>query len=170
MNRPGFEKSQFFVGTEVEHTPVHGHRTLFVIGLADIYDIESQAKTNNCTHIYFGANHSFPVIASDNAAVWSAWESMIKAALRARFWCTLDLDVSCITGLHESGLTEFSKFIPMISVKIPYLQLLGYNATIKIDDIDFDKTNPGVWCHRLHQLMNPDIFTSFTEYSNDETL
>ena len=55
----------------------------------------------------------------------------------------------------------------MISVKLPYLQLLGYNATIKIDDIDFDKTNPGVWCHRLHQLMNIDRFTSWNDYESD---
>lgn len=166
MDRHGFEKTQFFIGTEVEHTPVHGHQTLFVVGLADIYDIESQARKNNCTHIYFGANHSFPVIA-DNSPVWSAWENMIKAALRAKFWCTLDLDVNCVKGLHESGLTEFRRFIPMISVKLPYLQLLGYNATIKIDDIDFDKTNPGVWCHRLHQLMNIDRFTSWNDYESD---
>ena len=170
MDRPGFKNAQFFVGTEVEHTPARGQKTLFVVGLADIYDIESQARANNCTHIYFGANHSFPLIASNNAAIWSTWESMIKAALRARFWCTLDIDVSCVTGLHESGLTEFRRFIPMVSVKLPYLQLLGYNATIKLDDTDFDHSNPGVWCHRLHQLMNPDRFTAWSEYEQDTSL
>ena len=170
MNRPGFDDSKFFVGTEVEHSPCHGQTTLFVVGLADIQDIETRAQANNCTHIYFGANHSFPLIDSNNEPIWSAWESMIKAALRARFWCTLDLDVGCVAGLHESGLTEFAKFVPMISVKLPYLQLLGYNATIKIDDTDFDHSNPGVWCHRLHQLMNPDRFTNWGEYESDTRL
>lgn len=170
MNRLGFDNTQFFVGTEVEHTPVHGHKTLFVIGVADPYDIESQAKANNCTHIYFGANHSFPIIDANDAETWTAWEHMIKALLRSKFWCTLDIDVSCVKGLHESGLTEFRRFIPMISVKLPYLQLLGYNATIKIDDTDFDHSNPGVWCHRLHQLMNVDRFTPWSEYESDTKL
>jgi hypothetical protein len=170
MNRSGFNNTQFFVGNEVEHTPVHGHRTLFVVGLADSYDIEKQANENKCTHIYFGANQSFPIVHSNDAATWNMWETMIKAALRAKFWCTLDLDVSCIEGLHESGLTEFHRFIPMISVKLPYLQLLGYNATIKLDDTDFDHSNPGVWCHRLHQLLNPDRFTSWSEYESDSQL
>jgi len=170
MNRSEFNNKQFFVGNEVEYTPVHGYRTLFVVGLADSYDIEKQANENKCTHIYFGANQSFPIIHKNDAATWNMWEAMIKAALRAKFWCTLDLDVCCIEGLHESGLTEFHRFIPMISVKLPYLQLLGYNATIKLDDTDFDHSNPGVWCHRLHQLMNPDRFTAWSEYEQDTSL
>jgi len=168
MNRPGFDDSKFFVGTEVEHSPCYGQTTLFVVGLADIQDIETQAQAHNCTHIYFGANHSFPQGIDNDHEVWSAWGSMIKATLRARYWCSLDLDVSGIKGLHESGLTEFTRFVPMISVKMPYVQLLGYNATIKIDDTDFDHSNPGVWCHRLHRLLDPDCFTSFSEYSNDQ--
>jgi len=56
----------------------------------------------------------------------------------------------------------------MISVKVPYLQQLGYNATVKIDDKDFDATNPGVWCHSLHALTNPANFTSWREYTKDE--
>jgi hypothetical protein len=58
----------------------------------------------------------------------------------------------------------------MISVKIPYLQQLGYNATVKIDDKDFDATNPGVWCHSLHSLTNPANFTSWREYTKDSVL
>jgi hypothetical protein len=32
MNRPEHENVNFFVGTEVEHTPAFGRRTLFVVG------------------------------------------------------------------------------------------------------------------------------------------
>lgn len=166
MKAEDYDRSIFWIGVEVEHTPAYGKKTLFVSGVRDIYEINRLAKANDCTHVYFGANNSFPKLDS-NSVEWSRWETMIKDALRSGYFCTLDLDVSCVQGLHESGLSEFSKFIPMISVKMPYLQLLGYNATIKIDDIGFDKTNPGVWCHRLHTLMNPDCFTEWGNYESD---
>ena len=56
----------------------------------------------------------------------------------------------------------------MISVKLPYINQLGYNAVLKLDDNDFDSTNPGVWCHRLHDLQTVDTFTSWDDYTNDE--
>jgi hypothetical protein len=58
----------------------------------------------------------------------------------------LILDVAQAEGLLESALVEFHNFIPMISVKLPYIKQFGYNATIKLDDKDFAATNPGVWC------------------------
>jgi hypothetical protein len=89
---------------------------------------------------------------------------------QADIMCTLDVNVSCVEGLVESGLCENHNFIPMISVKVPYAQLLGYNATIKIDDRDFRATNPGVWCHSLHSLMTRQTFTSWVNYSRDRTI
>jgi hypothetical protein len=73
-----------------------------------------------------------------------------------------------VEGLCEGSLVDHALFIPMISVKIPYTKLLGYNATVKIDDKDFHATNPGVWCHSLHDLMNRDQFTSWDQYTKDE--
>jgi hypothetical protein len=64
-------------------------------------------------------------------------------------------------------MVEQRRFIPQVSIKLPYLTQLGYNATIKIDDKDFDATNPGVWCHRLRDLTTTDSFTSWDEYSKD---
>jgi hypothetical protein len=58
----------------------------------------------------------------------------------------------------------------MVSVKLPYLQQLGYNATIKLDDKDFNATNPGVWCHSLHSLQNRSVFTSWSKYTQDEVI
>ena len=60
--------------------------------------------------------------------------------------------VKQVEGLLESALVEFDNFIPMISVKLPYIKQFGYNATIKLDDKDFAATNPGVWCHSVHDL------------------
>jgi hypothetical protein len=58
----------------------------------------------------------------------------------------------------------------MISVKMPYIRQLGYNATLKLDDKDFAATNPGVWCHSIHDLQNRDRFTDWSKYTKDETL
>jgi hypothetical protein len=67
-------------------------------------------------------------------------------------------------------MVEYNNFLPMISVKLPYLQLLGYNATIKLDDKDFAATNPGVWCHQLHDLKDRTKFTDWSKYTKDEVI
>jgi hypothetical protein len=58
----------------------------------------------------------------------------------------------------------------MISAKLPYLQQLGYNATIKIDDKDFQATNPGVWCHSVQSLIRRRVFTPWDHYTKDQPL
>jgi hypothetical protein len=168
MNREGHENTQLFYGIEVEHTPALGKYTLFVVGVQDVEDIRSHLDGVN--HIYFGANQSFPRCGVDDAEVWGPWERMIKFFLEYDYVCTLDVDVSCAEGLLESGLTEYHNFIPMLSVKLPYINQLGYNATLKIDDKDFAATNPGVWCHSLHSLMDRNKFTNWSRYSGDKTV
>lgn len=170
MDRPGHEAVNFFVGTEVEHSPALGHRTLFVVGVQDSTTIFKQAGLNSCTHIYFGANQSFPKLDVNDGNGWQPWETMITDCLDAGFWCTLDLDVTCAEGLLESSLVELHRFIPMISVKLPYIRQLGYNATLKLDDRDFAATNPGVWCHSLHALQRRSVFTDWSKYTQDEVI
>jgi hypothetical protein len=176
MIRDGHESAEFFVGTEVEHTPVHGKSTLFVIGIQPVDIIRwklgevNSKRKDPITHIYFGANMSFPNPALTDAATWTQWEEMILPFLDQGLWCTLDIDVTSAEGLLEGRLTEQALFIPMISVKIPYIKQLGYNATIKLDDKDFAATNPGVWCHSVHDLMSRDKFTSWDLYTKDKTL
>jgi len=168
MIRQGHDESvKFFTGTEVEHTPALGKKTLFVIGVQSVDDIA--AHLQGCEHIYFGANQSFPNY-DTNAPGWLDWENMIGPFLDRGYLCTLDIDVGCVEGLLEVGLTEHHNFIPMISVKLPYIQQLGYNATLKLDDRDFAATNPGVWCHSIHQLQNRAVFTDWSKYTKDETL
>jgi hypothetical protein len=169
MNREGHNNVKFFTGTEVEHTPAFGKKTLFVVGLQSTTDIKNQLA--DCEHIYFGANMSFPIsIRTNDSVFWTPWENMIQQWLDAGYQCTLDIDVSQVEGLLESGLCENNNFIPMISVKIPYIRQLGYNATIKIDDKDFAATNPGVWCHSLHALQKRSVFTDWSKYTKDKTL
>jgi len=169
MNRDPNSGLQFFNGVEVECSPAQGLKTLFVVGVQNVNDIS--AKLNGAEHIYFGANMSFPKLETNDAKGWREWEDMIIYFLEREYLCTLDIPVDCVEGLHESGLTEFHNFIPMISVKLPYIQLLGYNATIKLDDIKFKGTNPGVWCHSLHTLMKRDmVFTPWHDYDKDREI
>jgi hypothetical protein len=160
----------FFVGTEIEHTPAYGMRTLFVVGVHDIEKLVTLAKEKQCGHIYFGANQSFKTQGVDDVEGWSPWERMIKGCLEKNFWCTLDFDVKETEGLLESPLIEYRRFIPQISVKLPYIKQLGYNATLKIDDKDFAATNPGVWCHNLQDLLGRDRFTDWDQYGKDEII
>jgi len=170
MNRDGHEAVSFFVGTEVEHTPAYGLKTLFVVGIQSVEDIRHWYKHHGCQHIYFGANQSFPNLQIYDGDGWRPWERMIQDCLDARLLCTLDLDVSCAEGLLESSLVDYGSFIPMLSVKLPYIRQLGYNATLKLDDKDFEASNPGVWCHSLHALQKRAVFTPWSKYTQDEVL
>ena len=178
MIREGHEETKFFVGTEVEHTPAFGKTTLFVVGIQDAKDIQSIIDERSCLldeskhikHIYFGANHSFPNLAVNDGAEWAKCENMIHHFLDRDYLCTLDIDVTCTEGLLEAGFVEYHNFIPMISVKLPYILQLGYNAVVKLDDKDFNATTPGVWCHQLHDLLDRKVFTEWSKYTKDETL
>ena len=177
MIRDGHEDVTFFYGKEVEHTPMYGKYTMFVVGIQPLEDIAKSLTMGReqVEHIYFGANQSFPKL-DTNSNSWKAWENMVGLMLRSGhggdhyYTCTLDIDVSCVEGLLEGPLVEYNNFIPMISVKLPYINQLGYNATIKIDDKDFRATNPGVWCHNIHDLQDRSVFTDWSKYTKDETL
>ena len=82
----------FFIGTEIERTPAHGMKTLFVVGVQDEQIIINLANDNGCSHIYFGANQSFYTNGVNDIPGWRPWEDMIKECLDADFWCTLDFD------------------------------------------------------------------------------
>ena len=156
---------QFFVGTEVEHTPAYGKKTLFVVGLQKFQDINSHLS--DCGHIFFGANHSFNPSSPEE---WDAWEEMITIFLDRNYLCSLDIPLSKVEEFNEGGLNEHDNFIPQIRVPIPYIKLWNYNTMIKIDDKDFKATNPGVWSHSLHTLMDRSKFTDWAQYKNDEVI
>ena len=168
-NRDGHnEDTKFFVGTEVEHSPAYGQRTLFVVGLQPKEEILARALNNKCPHIYLGANQSFNPTNDD----WTAWDELITGLLKDDIWVTLDFDSDYAQHpwFHDNGWCEFNNFIPMISVKLPYIRLYNYNATVKVDDTGFKKSNPGVWCHRLHDLMDKSKFTDWSKYTKDEVI
>jgi hypothetical protein len=166
---------QFFTGIEVEHTPAFGLQTLFVTGVHPVEEIQDwlddfnsyEDTTKHIKHIFFGANHSFHP--ADNLE-WQRWESMIEYFLKKEYLCSLDIPISHAEEFLENGLNESNNFIPQIRVPLPYVTLWNYNTMIKIDDKDFNATNPGVWSHSLHSLMDRNKFTDWNQYKNDKVL
>jgi len=158
---------KYFTGYEVEHTVCHGMFTLFVVGVQSVDEILALATKHEVDHIYFGTSQSFPAISANNISEWRNWETMIKECLDNDYWCTLDLDIAQAEGLLESGLVEYKRFVPMISVKLPYINQFNYNTTIKLDDRTWGATNPGVWTHHLQSLMNKESYTYWDQYTKD---
>lgn len=159
----------FFTGIEIEHTPAYGKRTLFVVGIQDAVKIIELARREDCDHIYLGANHSFN---DTSYEAQETWEQLAGELLRNDFWVTLDFDVRHYDAILDllCYLNEHDRFIAQISVKLPYLSNLNYNACVKIDDKDFKATNPGVWVHQVHDLMDRKAFTDWSQYGKDKAL
>ena len=167
MERPNHENVQWFIGTEVEHTPAFGMKTLFVVGIQDVVAIKEAYEKHSCKHIFFGANHTYDPKDDDEHYEWTF---MIMPFLRENIWSTLDIPVSQFEHFHEEGYCEYNTFIPQLRVGIPFIKHWNYNTMLKIDDIDFDATNPGVWTHSLHKLMDRRKFTPWTDYAKDEVI
>jgi len=157
---------QFFIGNEVEHTPAYGMPTLFVTGVQSVDDIALNLTKGNkpIRHIFFGANHSYN---PQNNLEYQRWESMIMFFLEKEYLCSLDIPLNQVEEFNDCGLCEYDNFIPQIRVPIPYIKLWNYNTMLKIDDKDFKATNPGVWSHSLHTLMDRSKFTDWSQYKND---
>lgn len=169
------DNTNFFVGQEVEKTPAFGLTTLFVVGIQPVSLIQDyiddsltyENKENHIKHIFFGANHSYnPTIVDE----WEKWDHMIQHFLDLNYLCSLDIPINKVDEFHDGGLCESNNFIPQIRVPIPYIRLWNYNTMIKIDDKGFNETNPGVWCHSLHSLLDRSKFTDWNQYRNDEVL
>ena len=159
----------YFTGYEVEHTICHGMFTLFVVGTPPIKEILTKAKEANVKHIYFGTSQSFNPVAITTEE-YKSWDEVIIGCLKADYWVSLDFGVEHIEGVLESAYNEYPRFVPMISVKLPYINQLNYNATLKLDDRTWGATNPGVWTHHLQNLMSKDKYTHWDQYTQDESL
>lgn len=163
QNQPNAEVN-FFFGKEVEKTPAFGLETLFVVGVQPIDTITELLNAESVQHIFFGANHSYDPKDYDEH---NQWNKMIVHFLENGMLCSLDIPINQVEEFNDGPLCEYSNFIPQIRVAIPYVKLWNYNTMIKIDDKTFNYSNPGIWTHSLHNLMNRDQFTNWDQYKND---
>lgn len=163
----------YFVGYEVEHTACYGMKTLFIVGTPLYSEIVHLLKHDeycaDIKHLYFGTSQSFNPI-KQTAEYYDPWNSLITTFLDDGYWVTLDFDVAHVPGVLESRYCEYNRFVPMISVKIPNIAMFNYNATVKIDDTTWGKTNSGVWTHPLNTLMSRDCYTHWDQYVQDTVI
>ena len=170
LNTEERQRVVYFIGYEVEHTVCHGMKTLFVVGTPPLEEILQQAKRDtDIKHIYFGTSQSFNP-GNYNYKEWEIWNNRIVGCLDEGYWVTLDFDVKYAEDIHENGWNEHRRFVPMISVKLPYIKLYNYNATLKLDDNTWGSTNPGVWTHKLSELMSYENYTHWDQYTQDQEI
>tara|TARA_Y100000741_G_C18107897_1_gene499631 strand:- start:22 stop:570 length:549 start_codon:yes stop_codon:yes gene_type:complete len=154
-----------FAGLEVEHTPAFGKQTLFLarndLTTEQIQELAVQA---NAEAIYFGANRTFMYNHGTQIA------QMMKF-LDDGYYVTIDYPYS----LHDEVKKRFSKvwtrekFIPFCSIIFENSEE-DNNLCFKIDDIDFNKTNPGVWTMSMNEFKQSSGFTSWKDYKKDKPI
>lgn len=154
-----------FSGIEIEHTPAFGKQTLFLarndLNYEQIIDL---CKKTKAEAVYYGANRSFrPNIATQIG--------QIVKLLDAGYYVTIDYQYA----IHEQVKKFYSlvwnreKFIPFCSI---IFENSGNdnNLCFKIDDVDFNKTNPGVWTMTMNNFKQTSGFTKWDQYKKDEPL
>ena len=159
------EDVNVFSGIEIEHTPAYGKQTLF-LARNDLYfdQIEEMAKKVGAEAVYFGANRTFMY----NHA--TQINQMIRL-LNKGYYVTIDYPHS----LHKEvkarfeGIWTHERFIPFCSIIFPKSED-DDNLCIKVDDVDFDSTNPGVWTMTMDHFKQSAGFTSWKEYKQDEPI
>lgn len=171
MNRVGHDNVKFFVGPEVEHTPASTRKTLFVVGQQPLTEILLHVDQVKVSHVFLGANHSFDAGYVSGADTY--WKDTIAALINKNVMVTLEYPAhqhQCILSILGQEIFESRNFVPLLSVRIPNFETSGPNLTVKIDDVDFQSTNRGVWCHSVKDLTDSNKFTDWQEYIGDEPI
>ena len=154
-----------FSGKEIEHTPAYGLQTLFLVRNDLTFDqIQSLCVHSNAEAIYYGANKSFML----NHGMQIG---QIMQFLQRGYYVTVDYPYS----QHDEIQKQFNlvwnheKFIPFCSIIFPYVNK-DEKLCIKVDDIDFNKTNPGVWTMSMDDFKKNAGYTKWEDYKKDEPI
>ena len=154
-----------FSGKEIEHTPAYGLQTLFVArNDLTLEQIQKLCEQVNAEAVYFGANRSFKL------DIPTQTHQMMKL-LESGYYVTIDYPYQ----LHKDVQKQFNliwnheKFIPFCSIIFENVEQ-DKKLCFKIDDIDFNKTNPGVWTMSMEDFKNKAGFTKWDQYKQDEPI
>ena len=154
-----------FSGLEIEHTPALGKQTLF-LARNDLYfdQIVRLAEKVKAEAIYFGANRSFV----NNLANQTMHVSRL---LDSGYFVTIDYQYSIHNEVKKrfSSVWQHERFIPFCSVIFENSEE-DNKLCFKIDDIDFNKTNKGVWTMSMEDFKSKSGFTNWNEYKQDEPI
>jgi len=159
------EEVKVFVGPEIEHTPAYGRTTLFLAtnSLTTDQILELSIK-NKCEAVYFGANRCF----QNNIA---NQEVQVNKILNQGYYVTIDYPYAEHKEVKRrfADVWKHEKFIPFCSIIFPRSED-DDNLCVKVDDVDFNSTNPGVWTMTMDHFKQSAGFTSWREYKKDKIL
>ena len=154
-----------FSGIEVEYTPAYGKQTLFLARNDLTFDqIQECAVMANAEAIYYGANRSY--IHGHYMQV-----PQIMKFLEHGYYVTVDypFELHQMVGQKFALIWKHEKFIPFCSIIMPDSEE-DSSLCFKIDDIEFNKTNPGVWTMSMKDFKDKAGFTKWDEYIKDEPI
>ena len=160
-----FEDVRMSSGKEIEHTPAYGLQTLFLArNDLTLAQIEEQAVMVQAEAIYYGANRTY----MHNHGMQL---SQIIQLCDKGYYVTVDYPYE----LHDEVKEKFNivwkheKFIPFCSIIFPHTED-DTQLCIKVDDTDFNKTNPGVWTMTMNDFKSKSGHTKWEEYKKDEPI
>ena len=154
-----------FSGVEVEHTPAYGLQTLFLARNDLTFDdIKMLAESVNAEAVYYGANRSY----MHNHGMQIA---QMKRLIEDGYFVTVDYNYNIHNEVKEKFkmLWNNEKFIPFCSIIFPDSEQ-DDQLCIKVDDVDFNRTNPGVWTMTMDNFKQSAGFTSWKHYKQDEPI
>ena len=162
MERSGHDSVALFIGTELENSIMKGESTLFVVDDVDYKDIDRALFDQQITHLYLAANKSY------SRDLMPYYKDIIGKLTKRTINVTLDFPASDYEFI-QSELSEFignEYFIPMMNVEVPKFHTMK-NIAVRFDDVDFGKTNPGVWVVNEAVLNTDECYTPWEKYSGD---
>ena len=154
-----------FSGLEIEHTPAYGKQTLFLARNDLTFDqIQELAVLSNAEAIYYGANRSY---------IHSYFQQVLQVIkfIEHGYYVTVDYPFE----LHQMVSQKYAltwkheKFIPFCSIIMPDSEE-DTSLCFKIDDVDFNKTNPGVWTMSMKNFKSKAGYTVWDDYKKDEPI
>tara|TARA_A100000164_G_C21598939_1_gene626577 strand:- start:107 stop:652 length:546 start_codon:yes stop_codon:yes gene_type:complete len=154
-----------FSGLEIEHTPAYGKQTLFLARNDLTYDqIQSLCLRSRAEAVYFGANRCY-------VHGYMGQVTQMEKLVADGFYVTVDYPHSLHSQVKEKFKTLWNNplFIPFCSIIFPHSED-DEQLYIKVDDVDFNATGPGVWTMSMNYFKQSSGFTSWDEYKQDEPI
>jgi hypothetical protein len=95
----------------------------------------------------------------------------INRLLNDGYYVTIDYQYNIHDEVKKrySAVWQHEKFIPFCSIVFENTEE-DTRMCFKIDDVDFNKTNPGVWTMSMNHFKQSSGFTSWKEYTQDEPI
>lgn len=161
----GNESVKAFTGLEIEHTLAYGKQTLFLATNEFNTDqVLELATLHGCEAVYYGANRTFQYNIGTHVF-------QMKKLLDNGYYVTIDYPYAD----HEEVKKRFAliwnepKFIPFCSIIFKDSDD-DKQLHIKIDDVTFRHSNPGVWTMSMRDFKDKAGFTDWDQYSKDEII